>query len=213
MVLWWSWRVDNHREWILVMATLPTIPTLSPNVGNGALSSGAGYVVTVADMNNMAACASFALAKPVCRVHATSTQAITSTTLPGTPVNYQAVDQDPDGMYSGSNPGRLTIQTPGFYKARYMCNAGSFGVNAGIQITTGPNNPAGAGNTVPSNGSGSWPSYTLGTTDGACSGGGILQTYLFAGDYVQACLVRPAGSMTTAITDVGSWLSLEWVSI
>lgn len=175
--------------------TLPDVPSLN-----------AGYVADSTDMNAMAYAAQFALNKPYSRVHATTTQTITSTT--GTPVNYDTIDFDPDGMYSSGNPGRLTVQTPGYYKFRQMCNCGNVGANVYMLVTTGSNNPIGAGNTFTQ-----YSGYVLGTTNGALGGSGILDAYMFPGDYCAVMLLRPAGTMTTVLTDVGSWFSLEWKSM
>lgn len=184
---------------------LPVIPTVD------GVPFPAGHVVTGDEMNALAYACTFAMNRPFSRVHATTTQVIP--TFPGF-MNYDTVDQDPDGMFSISNPGRLTIQTPGYYKVRYMCNLGSVGGNAFARVTTGPNNPVGNAVTSSTAPYSQWGAYTLGTASGgACGASGILNQYLFAGDIVQILAGRPAGTMTTITTNVGSWFSLEWVSI
>jgi hypothetical protein len=168
----------------------------------------AGRVVTADEMNALSYACTFAMNPPDTRVHATTTQSLSSG---GTFVNYDTIDYDADGMFSISTPGRLTVQTAGFYKVRYMVNVGAFGCNAFVQTTTGPNNPAGSSRVSQAQ----WGAYVLGggPANGAMGASGILKQYMFAGDYCQVTAMRPAGAVTTILTDVGSWLSLEFVSI
>lgn len=182
---------------------LPSIPTVDGQ------PFPVGHVVTADEMNALAYCCQFAMNKPLTRVHATSTQSIPS----GTPVaiNFQVADMDIDGMFDSGSPGQLTIQTPGYYKARYMVGAGNFGCNGFIQGTTGANNPAGSGLNIAAQ----WMSYNLGGSpaNGALGASGIIKQYLFAGDSMRVMFSRPAGAVSTILTDVAPWFSLEWVSI
>lgn len=168
----------------------------------------AGHVVTGAEMSALAYACTFAMNKPFTRVHATATQTLVNT---GSFVNWDTVDYDADSMFDIGSPGRLTVQTAGYYKVRYMVNVGAFGCNAAVVTTTGPNNPAGSARVSAQQ----WGSYVLGGSpaNGAMGGAGILKQYMFAGDYCQVVAERPAGSVTTILTDVGSWMSLEFVSI
>ncbi len=177
--------------------TIPTIPSLP-----------AGYIVQPGDLNNIAAGCTFLLGKPLSRVHqASSGQSIAVS--PGTKVNWDTVDFDPDGMYSVGSPSQLTIQTPGFYKIRYMVQmtASTNIGNAYVLVTTGSGNPAGAGITQQC-----WGSYAWGITSYAMCASGILPGYLYASDFVQITAV-PNTAATTFISDVASFISLELVSI
>lgn len=188
--------------------TIPTIPTLP-----------AGYVVQVADMNNLASCANFLYNKPVCRItDTTGAQTIAAgTTLSSTnAIQFTSANFDPDGMWSSGSPKQLTIQTPGYYKVRYgvsvKCTTAATKMNAGILMTTGANNPVGAGSVIPP----AWASFSqmVSTNDQAASfGSGVYPFYLYAGDIIQVCAVWDGGVLTTVTTNGGSWLSLELVSI
>lgn len=180
---------------------LPSIPTFD------GVPFPVGRVVTADDMNALAYCCQFAMNKPYTRVHATSTQSIPSATPVA--INFQAADQDSDGMWASGSPGLLTIQTPGYYKVRYAVGAPNSGCNGFIQGLTGANNPAGSGQTIAPQ----WGSYFLGTTAVGCLGAsGIIKQYLFPGDTLSVMFSRPAGAIVTILTDVPPWFSLEWVS-
>ena len=117
--------------------TIPAIPSLP-----------AGHVVTLAEMQALTGAATFLLSKPIALVEQVAgSQTITTSFAAFTGFTLAGVIYDPDGMWSSTNPGRLTVQTPGWYKVRYAVNCGTAAntLVADIQSTTGPNNPAGSG--------------------------------------------------------------------
>jgi hypothetical protein len=177
------------------MMTIPVIPALP-----------AGYVATAADLNALAYGCTFLLGKPIARVYDTTGSQILLAT--GTAVTYDTAGVDTDGMWNVSNPTRLTVQTPGYYRVRYGVNDNGITLNACAVIVTGSNNPVGAGVS-----SQSWGSYSIGqSSQGRASAAGILPQFLYALDYVYV-LASPNASATQNTTDGGSFLSLELVSI
>lgn len=201
------------------MGTVPSLPTDS----SGKII-GAGHVVKAADMNAIEDCVTFLYNKPICRIHATSNQTVSTLSFPGTILNFDVADFDPDGMFNLSNPGRLTIQTPGWYRMMYSVNGGTTGtavIDTSIIGTTGPNNPEGSG--FPIGGGSSittenafWAGYTVNDAPGCAGGGGIFPFFLYQGDYVQVYawssgpnFITGAGGGT--LGEGSSW-SAEWVS-
>lgn len=188
--------------------TVPTIPSLP-----------AGHTVTLADIQALAAAATFLLGKPIALVEqVANAQAIG--TSPNTLNNWSAAGDiyDPDGMWVTSPAGRLTIQTPGWYRVCYgiNCSTGGGTYNACVKVTTGPNNPAGSGVTATR-----WPSYTNVTATSApgyMGASGIWPAYLYVGDFVQLQMQAQAAGTSTGLTGIGSdtnpgsFFSLEWVS-
>ena len=196
-------------------AAVEIIPAVA---GSGGSSSGgtaipvltpvtAGTVVQAADLNNMAYACKFLMNKPICRVHTTTAgQALGG----GTAINFDTLDFDTDGMWSPATPSQLTIQTPGFYKVRYMTNQFASGLNGNtwIEVTNGINNPAGAGTTV-----NIWRGYVIAVTNlGPCGSSGVIPLYLYAQDYVQVFFGGNISSNVITVTE-GPYLSLELVSI
>ena len=196
-------------------AAVEIIPAVA---GSGGSSSGgtaipvltpvtAGTVVQAADLNSMAYACKFLMNKPICRVHtATAGQALGT----GTAVNFDTLDFDTDGMWSSATPSQLTIQTPGFYKVRYMTNQFAAGLvgNTWIAVTNGINNPAGAGTAV-----NIWRGYVIAVTNlGPCGSSGVIPQYLYAQDYVQVFFGGNIASNVVTVTE-GPYLSLELVSI
>jgi hypothetical protein len=186
--------------------TIPTIPSLP-----------AGYVVQLADLQNLAAAETFALNKPMTSViDNTGGQAITTSFAA---VTFTTVVFDLDGMWVGGSPKRLTIQTPGWYKVRYGINIGTATVvcNAAVGSTTGANNPLGAG----VNSAKYWDGYAdlASGTNGWASASGDWPFYLYQGDFLQVFIVASAAGSSTAtgaptgFAQGGSYFSLELVSI
>lgn len=181
---------------------IPTIPIMA-----------AGYVATATDMNNLAYAAQFMLTKPIARVHDTvGTQAIGTGT---TTITWGAADFDPDGMWNSGSPTQLTIQTPGFYKMSYMLSGGTVSTtidwNASAHVTTGANNPAGAGVV-----SEMWPGYGSGSASAnrvTCRASGIIPWYLYALDYVWVGALAASTGITLNTASFPSYLCLELVSI
>lgn len=184
------------------MATIPTIPDMP-----------AGHVATADDMNALSNAALWLYQnKPVASVHQSSNgQSIAASS---TLITWDTMDHDNDSMWKSALNGRLTVQTPGWYKVRYMVgwsNAGSLiSMNTYVQITTGPNNPAGQGIT-----SFCWPGYSVGGSNNTTGTGaaGILPVYMFAGDYAQVFALANTSGSTVSTTYGFPFFSMELVSL
>jgi hypothetical protein len=177
------------------MMTIPTVPKLP-----------AGYVVQQADLASLAYACQFFLYKPVSRIHqATPGQSLVAG---GTILLWDTADLDPDGMWSTGAKDRLTVQTPGFYRVRYMVATNGVSATAYAQYYTGPNNPAGAGNLSPY-----WPSYGYGNVTSMLGAAGDIPEYMYQGDYVRVECVPNSSGNATSTTYEASYLSLELVSI
>jgi hypothetical protein len=119
------------------MAGLPVFPSFPPTDAN------------LTRLQQLSAAVAFACRAPVIfHLYKTANQSITSATL--TAVSWDAVSADTDGGWNISHPTRYTAQTPGYFLV-------DFGVNCAInsavsewivslRVTTGANNPGGAGN-------------------------------------------------------------------
>jgi len=193
--------------------TIPSIPQLP-----------AGYVVQLADLQALASAASFLLAPPMTKVSDQTGGQTVGATGSATTVQFDTALIDVDGAYSSANKGRLTIQTPGWYKIRYCVSVLTSSSGQGpfqtyVSSKTGPNNPAGSGIS-----SGEfWAGYSNTTASAAhCFPGaaGLWPQYLYSGDYLQVAVFGQASGATTSITDPsggspygGSWFSIEYVSV
>lgn len=186
--------------------TIPTIPSLP-----------AGYIAQAADLNNLAYAAQFLLNRPLTRIHdSAGGQAIG--TAGTTAISFAHVDYDNDSMYSSSQPTRLAVQTPGYYRVDYMISGyqsnGSNPMNTWAQVTTGSNNPQGSGVITEV-----WPGYGVGNVgaQAVCCGrgSGIIPLFMYAGDYVTVYAQCTATGQTTATPSQfsSSYLCLELVSI
>lgn len=186
--------------------TIPTIPVLS-----------AGYVVQLADLQNLSAAATFALGKPMSSViDNTGGMAITTSFLA---VSFTAEVFDPDNMWIAGSPKRLTVQTPGWYKVRYGINMGTVGgvYNTGVGSTTGSNNPLGAG----VNSAKYWAGYCdeAAASVGWATATGDWPFYLYQGDFLQVFVQAAATGSSTgttapgSATHGGSYFGAELVSI
>lgn len=180
--------------------TIPTIPSLP-----------AGHLVTVAEMNQLAAACTFLLTKPMARIRdAAGGQAIGTTAVV---VTIGTTDFDLDGM-TGVHANSLTVATPGWYKLRYTVNVTSAAPQSTQVVArsvTGPNNPLGSG----INSAGYWGNNIISTAQAGSGGAtGLWPFYLYAGDYIQILAAAAVASViTTTTTNEGSSLSLELVSI
>lgn len=186
---------------------IPTIPTLP-----------AGYVVQLDDLQDLAEAATFLLNKPITRViDETGGQAIGTTPLT---VHFTNAIFDTNGMWASAQNGRLTVQTPGWYKVRYGVNVGTVGGTfiTWAFVTTGPNNPAGSGIVLQP----CWGGYVdvpATSSPGWADAGGIVPNYLYAGDFIGVHVKAAATGASTGITAPGgatlggSFLSMEYVSI
>ena len=191
------------------MATVPSVPTFS-----------AGTSPTDTTLNNLGYAVSFALQPPRAVLQQTNIapvsggQAITITT--DTAIIFTVAVLDSDTGWSTSNRTRYTAQTPGYFRfdAVWQATAETTASYRGarFRVTTGVNNPGGAGLTS-SFGSQRLPNVTsaIGTNYTAigCSG---ISPLLYVLDYVE--LIAYAGhAETTGFTDGGSYMTATLVSL
>jgi hypothetical protein len=177
----------------------------------------AGYVVQESDLQSLVTAAQFSLNKPIARIiDSTGGQAIGASFGA---VTFTGMVYDPDGMWSVSTPTRLTIQTPGWYTARYGVNVGTVGKSfvSCLASTSGPNNPVGTG--VASGNY--WGGYSdmNASNFGWATGGGDWPFYLYQGDYLQVFIQADSTGASTGVTGptgsstAGSYFELGMVSI
>ena len=185
--------------------TIPTIPNLP-----------AGYVVQLADLQNLAAAATFALAKPMTMVIDNTGGAAITTSFAA--VGFTTVVFDTDSMWNAGSVKRLTVQTPGWYKVRYGVNMGTNGgvYNTAVGSTTGSNNPSGSGVLSAKY----WAGYCdeAAASVGWATASGDWPFYLYQGDFLQVFVEAAATGSSTGITapnaagNGGSYFGLELVS-
>lgn len=190
---------------------IPTIPNLY-----------AGYIVQPADLNNLAAAATFLLGKPLAVIQdVTAGHAITAAfaavpMIGVTNINTGGSGQvDTDGMFSTGHNTRLTVATPGWFKFRYsistLPSAGQVWCITYGQVTTGSNNPLGGGLMQKF-----WSGYAVynGTNQTSVSSGGLWPAFLYAGDYFEVYAAVDATATTaTTTSNTASLLQAEYVSI
>jgi hypothetical protein len=191
------------------MAAVPSVPTFT-----------AGSVPTAATLNQLGYAVSFGLAPPKAILQQVNAspfsggQAIAATTATAVGWNNAIVNSD-SGWASGNNT-RYTAQTPGYY----MCEAvwqSTAETSAGyrgayFRVTTGSNNPGGAGNQT-SFGSSRPPNVTSAAgVNYTAVGASMLSPYLYLLDYVEL-IAYSSHAETTGFTDGGSMLTVTLVSI
>ena len=191
------------------MATVPSVPTFT-----------AGSSPSYATLNQLGYAVQFALTPPRAVLQQTNIapvsggQAITITT--DTAIIFTVAALDSDSGWSTSNRTRYTANTPGYFRfdATWQATAETTSSYRGarFRVTTGVNNPGGAGLTT-SFGSQRLPNVTnvTGTNYTAigCSG---ISPLLYVLDYVE--LIAYAGhAETTGFTDGGSWMTATLVSL
>jgi len=166
----------------------------------------AGYVATTTDMNNLSACCTFLLGKPMARAHASGT----AQTLTGTACAFATLDFDTDSMWSSGSNTRLTAQTPGWYKVRYGIISTASGANgdAWVRSTTGNNNPGGAGITSAVHWSSSQITFVT-SPFGTMSCSGVWPFYMYVGDYWEVL----ADAITDTTAALPCYFAAEWVSM
>jgi hypothetical protein len=191
------------------MATVPTVPTFT-----------AGTVATAATLNQLGAAVSFLLQPPRAVLQQTNVapvsggQSIAITT--DTAIIWTVAAINSDSGWSSGNPTRYTAQTPGYYKldAQWQATAETTSSYRGgrFKITTGVNNPGGAGLTT-SFGSVRLPNVTSATgVNYTAVGSSILSPYMYVLDYVE--FVAYAGhAETTGFTDGGSYMTVTLASV
>lgn len=182
------------------MTALPTLP--SPTVGN---------ILEPADLNNMAACVTFLMAKPIGRWESASVgQSVTGTAAA---IQFDTENYDFDGIWVIGNPTKFIIVTPGWYKLRYsvVTTSTSLTTTTYVQATSGSNNPGGGGNTFGP----FWGSDETGSAGGSKGTGcsGLWPYYLYAGDYLQLFAASSGTDAVDAVTAIPTFFALEYISM
>lgn len=152
----------------------------------------AGTLATSSDMNALSTAALWQRRPPLVIAQSASGQSLTGGSAIA--IQWDRMLRDTDGFFNAANSTRLTVQTQGIYKVRYAVPFGVAGVDCQckVRITTGSNNPAGAGVT-----SAWWFGYcqAANSIDGCVVGGGILPLLMYPGDYIE--ILATAGTTTT----------------
>ena len=191
------------------MATVPSVPTFT-----------AGSTPSAATLNELGYAVQFLLTPPKAILQQTnaspysSGQSISATTA--TAIGWNNVIEDSDSGWSSSNRTRYTAQTPGYFLCEAVwqsANETSSGYRGGyFRITTGSNNPGGAGNTT-SFGSSRPPNVTSSTgADYTAVGAAMLSPYMYVLDYVEF-MAYSSHSESTGFTDGGSMMTVTLVSL
>jgi hypothetical protein len=191
------------------MATVPTVPTFT-----------AGSVATAAALDQLGGAVSFLLAPPKAILQQTnaspfaSGQSISATTA--TAIGWNNAIEDSDSGWSAANRTRYTAQTPGYFlcegtwQSTAETSAGYRG--AYFRVTTGVNNPGGAGLTT-SFGASRPPNVTSATgANYTAVGTAMLSPYLYLLDYVEL-IAYSSHAETTGFTDGGSMLTVTLASL
>lgn len=137
-------------------------------------------------LQQLSAAVSFAVRCPVVfHLYKTATQAIAGSPV-SLAVSWDAVMADSDGGWAAGNPTRYTAQTPGYFSCDFGVNMNTTVTDnafAGyLQVTTGPNNPGGAGNTTVF--ANRRDDTGTSATQISLSAGG-MSPYLYLGDYIE----------------------------
>lgn len=185
------------------MSTLPTIP-VEP----------AGVIATSADLNAWANACTFLLgsgsgSNPMFLLMASATQSWSTTAAFCNFSNTAALFKDNDGGWSSGNPGRYTVQTPGYWVVDYTINGGTSANNlkTWLQVTTTASNPFNPSATIDC-----MYGNTPATSATVCtiSAGGLIPIYLYTGDLIQVSVTT--GAASTSGTSPFSHMSGELVS-
>jgi hypothetical protein len=191
------------------MATVPSVPTFT-----------AGSSPTYTTLNNLGYAVQFALQPPRAILQQTNVapvsggQAIAATT--DTAIIWTVAVLDSDTGWSTSNRTRYTAQTPGYFRFDAVWQAAAETTSgyrgARFRVTTGANNPGGAG-LVSSFGSERLPNVTSASganyTAIGCKG---ISPYLYVLDYVEL-IAYSSHAETTGFTDGGSYMDATLVSL
>ena len=191
------------------MATVPSVPTFTAG-------SSPSYTV----LNNLGYAVQFLLTPPKAVLQQTNVapvsggQSIPVTT--DTAIIWTVAVNNGDSAWAAGNPSRFTAQTPGYYlfdgtwQSTAETSAGYRG--ARFRITTGANNPGGAG-LVSSFGSARVANVTSATgvnyTAVGCS---MISPLLYIADYVEL-IAYSSHAETTGFTDGGSYLTATLASL
>ena len=191
------------------MATVPSVPTFT-----------AGSSPTYTTLNNLGYAVSFLLQPPRAILQQTnaspyaSGQSISATTA--TAIGWNNAIEDSDSGWSSGNRTRYTCQTPGYFlfEAVWQSTAETSSGYRGayFQVTTGSNNPGGAGNHT-SFGASRPPNVTSATgANYTAVGAAMISPYLYVLDYVEL-IAYSSHAETTGFTDGGSYMTATLVSI
>ena len=161
------------------MATIPTVPSFVT-----------GETPSIAKLNQLASCVSFIYTIPAFGQLTGSGQSLTNNTA--TALTW-SVTTDRDTGWAAGHPTRYTAQTPGYYQldalAAWASNA-TGNRQAYFQVTTGANNPGGAGLTTAfgavaglTDGTGNPTRFTL----------AALCPYLYLLDYLEVYAYQNSG--------------------
>ena len=191
------------------MATVPAVPTFT---------AGSAPAYTV--LNQLGAAVQFLLTPPKAVLQQTNVapvsggQSVAITT--DTAIIWTVAISNGDSAWSAGNPARFTVQTPGYYllEGTWQSTAETTASYRGarFRITTGVNNPGGAGLTS-SFGSTRVANVTSATgVNYTAVGAAMISPFLYVLDYVE--LIAYAGhAETTGFTDGGSFLTATLVSL
>jgi hypothetical protein len=191
------------------MATVPTVPTFT-----------AGSVVTATTLNQLGTAVSFLLAPPKAVLQQVNSspfgggQSIAATTA--TAIGWNNAINNSDSAWSSGNNTRFTCQTPGYYlfEAVWQSTAETSAGYRGcyFRVTTGSNNPGGAGLTT-SFGASRAPNVTSASgVNYTAIGSACISPFLYVLDYVEF-MAYSSHSETTGFTDGGSYLTATLVSL
>ena len=175
------------------MGTVPVVPVFP-----------AGQLVTSAAMNLLGTAITWVLSgHPVTQLTASSTQSIPNNANTAFTWNSKIIDRD--GGWAGGSPSKYTAQTPGIYKvAAFIPFAGNATGSRRLffQVTTGSNNPAGAGLTTLF---GVASVYAVGAGIASCVSSKSLTPYMYDGDFIQVYAYQSSGGalLTTITSDFG----------
>jgi len=167
------------------MATVPTVPTFT-----------AGTVATAATLNQLGSAVSFLLQPPRSVIQQTNVAPVSGgQSIPAT----QYTAQTP-GYYRLDGVWQATAETTAGYRGAYF------------RITTGTNNPGGAGLTT-SFGSSRLANVTSATgVNYTAIGTSMITPYMYVLDYVEL-IAYSSHAETTGFTDGGSYLTVTLVSV
>lgn len=191
------------------MATVPVVPTFT-----------AGSSPAAATLNNLGYAVQFALTPPRAILQQTNVapvsggQSILATT--DTAITWTVAVLDSDTGWSAANPTRYTCATPGYFRFDAVWQATAETTSgyrgARFRITTGANNPGGAG-LVSSFGSQRLPNVTSATgTNYTAVGCSMISPLLYIADYVEL-IAYSSHAETTGFADGGSYMTATLVSL
>lgn len=167
------------------MATLPTVPSFVT-----------GETPSIVKLNQLAGAAAFITTLPAWCQLSGSGQNLTTGTV--TALTWTETDDRDNGHSNSTNPARYTAQTPGYYDLAADVRFAASGAGdrlAFFQVTTGANNPGGAG-LITAFGALKTTADNTGTTNLAIS---MASPYLYLLDYVEVYAQQTSGG--TLATD------------